>query len=484
MSKSNEAKVSVQPAPAGEPVSDDYAVIVGGTALPVYPCRVSAEPLNQMWPGYQRPLDQTEMAAFAYCDCAGPVSVQVTPKREIQSVVIRPLSRNITPAIKDGHINFKVSGPGPLTVEVNGWHNALHLFISPPEVAAPSADDPNVRYFGPGVHHPGKIVLQSNQTVYVAAGAVVYGCIAAQQASNIKILGRGIVDVSEFERGKGGGAIRLRDCTDITIDGLVLRDPDVWCCTLQGCRQAEIGNLKLVGLWRYNSDGIDLCNSQDIHVHDCFVRAFDDCIVLKGLMGRGGNGRPSFTDRPVKGILVERCVCWNDWGRALEIGAETSTPEIADVIFRDCDVIRTDYIAMDIQHGHRAKVHDIRFENIRVEADDFNLRPVLQKAKDEKYVINPQDDWRPYVMYIIIEPNSWSPDPLHGTVRNVVFKDITVTSKLFLPTHFQGLDAEHDISGVTIENLVVNGKRCNNAEEAHLQTNAYVSDVKIVGGAK
>ena len=227
MSKSNEAKVSVQPAPAGEPVSDEYAVVVGGTALPVYPCRVSAAPINQMWPGYQRPLDQTEIAAFAYCDCAGPASVQVTPKVKIESVVIRPLSRNITPAIKDGRISFKVSGPGPLTVEVNGWHNALHLFISPPAAAAPSADDPNVRYFGPGVHHPGKIVLKSNETVYVAAGAVVYGCFAAQQASNIKILGRGIVDVSEFERGKGGGAIRLSDCTDITIDGLVLRDPDV-----------------------------------------------------------------------------------------------------------------------------------------------------------------------------------------------------------------------------------------------------------------
>jgi hypothetical protein len=193
-----------------------------------------------------------------------------------------------------------------------------------------------------------------------------------------------------------------------------------------------------VGLWRYNSDGIDLCNSQDIHVHDCFVRAFDDCIVLKGLMSRGRNARASFTDRPVKGILVERCVCWNDWGRALEIGAETSTPEIANVVFRDCDVIRADYIAMDIQHGHRANVHDIRFENIRVEADDFNLRPVMQKARDEKYPLNPKDDWRPYAMYIIIAPNSWSPDPLSGIVRNVLFKDISVTSKLFLPSHFQG----------------------------------------------
>jgi hypothetical protein len=235
----SEAKVSVHPAPAGEPLSHEYAVQVGGVAVPVYPCRVSAVPLNQIWPGYQRPLGQTEIAAFACCDCAGPVSVQVTPKREIESVAIRPLSRNIKPSVENGRISFKVSGPGPLTVELNGRRNALHLFISPPEQAAPSPDDPNVKYFGPGVHRPGRVEVKSNQTVYVAAGAVVYGCFHAEGASNIRILGRGIVDVSEFERGKGGGAIRLRDCSDIAIDGLVLRDPDVWTCALQPCRHRQ-----------------------------------------------------------------------------------------------------------------------------------------------------------------------------------------------------------------------------------------------------
>jgi hypothetical protein len=480
----DEAKVFVHQPPEGERLSDDYTVVVGGIPAPVYPCRVSAAPINQVWPGYQRPLNQTEIAAFAYCDCAGPVSVQVTPKRGIESVIVRPLSRSVKPIVKNGRISFKVSGPGPLTVEVNGWHNALHLFLSPPEQNAPSADDPNVKYFGPGIHRIGRTEIKSNETVYVAAGAVVYGSFYAQGASNIKILGRGILDVSQAQRGQGGGAIRLRDCEGITIDGLVLRDPAGYCCSLYGCRNAEISNLKLVGLWRYNSDGIDLCNSQDVRIRDCFVRSFDDSIVLKGLMGRGRNAQSSLVDRPVKGILVERCVCWNDWGRALEIGAETSTPEICDVVFRDCDVIRADYIAMDIQHGHRAKVHDILFENIRVEADDFPLRDIYQKARDQVYVVNPEDDWRPYLMYIIIAPNSWSPDPLHGTVRNVTFKDITVTSKRFLSSYFQGLDAEHDVKGVTIENVVWNGKRCNNAEEAHLKTNAFVSDVKFVGEPK
>jgi len=49
----------------------------------------------------------------------------------------------------------------------------------------------------------------------------------------------------------------------------------------------------------------------------------------------------------------------------MEIGCETCAPEIAEVFFEDCDVIRTTHVALDIQHGDRASVHDIRFENIR-----------------------------------------------------------------------------------------------------------------------
>ncbi len=484
MDRSSDMKVRIDPAPVGEPLSADYSVAVGGVPVPAYCCRVSAVPLNQVWPGYQRPPDQTELAAFASCDTAGPLCVQVTSHRKIESVVVRPLSSRIKTSVKDQQIELEVPGPGHFTVEVNGWHHALHLFINPPEPAAPSAADPNVRYFGPGEHHPGKIVLESDQTVYVAGGAVVYGSIHAKHASNIRILGRGIVDVSESERGDGGGAIRLEDCTDITIDGLVLRDPDVWCCSLFGCRNATLSNLKLVGLWRYNADGIDLCNSQDVHVRDCFVRAYDDCIVLKGLRSADGAERGSYHERPVRGILVERCVIWNDWGRALEIGAETSAPEFAEIVFRDCDIIRTTHVAMDIQHGDRAVVRDVRFENIRVEGDDFNLQPCMQQTRDEKYAVNPQDDYRPYLLYIIISPNCYSRDQQSGVVRNIVFKDIAVTSKPFLPSSFRGLDAEHDVAGVTIDNLRVNGQQCSGPEDAQLETHPHVSDVTFVAESR
>jgi hypothetical protein len=59
-------------------------------------------------------------------------------------------------------------------VKVNGsLDRPLHLFANPLEKDAPKQDDPNVVYFGPGVHDPGPIQIKNNQTLYLAGGAIV-----------------------------------------------------------------------------------------------------------------------------------------------------------------------------------------------------------------------------------------------------------------------------------------------------------------------
>src|SRR6266545_3163993 len=131
-----------------------------------------------------------------------------------------------------------------------------------------------------------------------------------------------------------------------------------------GCKDVRIANVKLIGLWRYNADGIDVVNSQDVLVEDCFVRSFDDSLVVKGL---DHDASLQTADTSVRNVRWRNCVVWNDWGRGLEIGAETQAPVMETIIFKNCDVIHFVHRAMDIQHGDRALVRDVRFEHIRVE---------------------------------------------------------------------------------------------------------------------
>ncbi|MBI5832391.1 MAG: hypothetical protein HZB16_08810 [Armatimonadetes bacterium] len=465
----------IAPAPAEEALSEFYALRVDGQAVPVYACRVSAQPFNQVWPGYQRPLDQTELAGFALWDQGGPVTITIESRRPITKVVARPRRLGIVPQVQGQTITFTLARPEPVVVEVNGMHHALHLLPSPPESDVPQPE--GVRYFGPGVHHPGVIELKSNETVYLAPGAVVYGSLHGSGVSNVRITGRGILDQSPFERGKGGGSIRLSDCANVRIEGLVLRDPDVWCLSLFGCRDITLRGLKLVGLWRYNADGIDVCNSQNVTVEDCFVRAYDDALVVKGLKW-GGN---SFDDRPVRDVTFRRNTLWCDWGRAMEIGAETCAPEMTNVRFEDSDIIFTTHIAMDIQHGDRAAIRDVRFERIRVEMDGDSPRPAMQQAKDERY--QPADGYLPTLAVIVINGTSYSQDKQRGTVRGVVFRDIDIWVPRLPASSFRGADAEHGVDDVTCSGWRLNGQPLGSLEALGIRLGEHVRSVRYSSGA-
>ena len=469
--KANAAVVAA-PAPAGEALSKDYDLTVCGQPVPVYSCRVSAIPFDQVWPGYQRPLDQTEPAGFAYWDMSAPVKVVVRSKQPVRSVAIRPVSLGTKPTVKGDQIMFDMSKPGSVVVEINGSHRALHLFANPLEKDAPHPDAVGVRFFGPGVHHPGIINLVSNQTIYIASGAVVYGSIQANNVSNLRICGRGILDVSQFGRKESFGAIRLAGCSNAVISGIVLRDPNVWGCSLFGCRNAAISNVKLIGLWRYNADGIDICNSQDVTLRNCFIRSFDDSIVLKGTGG-------AFDNQPVHNVKATGCVIWNDWGVALEIGAETRAPEISGICFEDCDIIRATQVAFGISHGDRATVRDIRYKNIRFDMGDDNPRPRLQASPEDRYEPKPDDDYLPFLLAININGTPYSKDVEHGNVRDVLLQNVWVSGPRMPESFLRGFDAGHTVQGITIDNLRFNGQPIPDAKAAHLAIGPHVSDVRF-----
>ena len=509
----NDSKVAIYSAPTEEPAATDFALTVEGRPVFTHRARVSAHPFNQVWPGYQRPLEQTEIASFAAWDMRGPVDVVVVSASPVQEVRVRPRSAGITPVLEGNTIRFCIEKPGQYTVEINGTQGALHLFANPPEETAPDPGEKGVRYFGPGVHSPGLIRLESHQTVYLAAGAVVHGAIFAEKAQHITVRGRGILDGSQVDRMEADGLACFVHCTDVRLEGIILRDSNAFTVVPVACRGVQIRNIKIIGNWRYNADGIDFINCQDGRVEDSFVRTFDDCIALKGyekfgafiyrlqLMDGKGDGtftvdgktRRSFRElqdemgqyacnaAPIRNIEVRRCVIWNDWGRALEIGAETVSDRISDIFFEDCDIIHATDVALDVQNCDRGRCANIVFRNIRVELDDDVGPMAMQTAPGQTYAPKPDPRDRPRLIVLEIGKGYASYDAGRGHIENIRFENIEVTAPQIPPSRLSGYDETHAVDGVTVNNLRINGQLATTLKESGLTLNEFVRGVTLQG---
>ncbi len=248
----------------------------------------------------------------------------------------------------------------------------------------PPKPDDVTHYFGAGVHFPGKITLKSNDSVYIDKDALVFGCIYAESAENIRIYGNGLIDDSGEERigihcyeNYTNGNLKFYDCTDLKIDGILMRNSALWCVNLFHCFDVRLNDIKVFGQWRYNTDGIDIVNSQDITITNSFVHSFDDTITIKGI--------DRYADTDNRNIRVESCVLWCDWGRCCEIGLETACKLYENISFKGCDILRGGHVALDIQNGDYADVSGVVFESINVEYNTGDTLPIYQRSDSQEY---------------------------------------------------------------------------------------------------
>lgn len=88
-----------------------------GEAVFTHRARVSAHPVNKVWPGCQRPKDQTEIASFASWDMTQPVEVHILSTRPVHDVRVRPAAAGIKPQVEGNTIRFIITNPGQFTVQ-------------------------------------------------------------------------------------------------------------------------------------------------------------------------------------------------------------------------------------------------------------------------------------------------------------------------------------------------------------------------------
>lgn len=484
-----------------------YGIKINGVDVKPDTARVSAVPFNRRWPGHQRGIEQSELINFVSLETDEELNFEITPKEPFKDVVIRPVTLGIKPEItEDGRILFALKKAAYFTVEPYGRNNALHIFADPISNYNIDKDDENVIYFGKGEHEAGIIHLESNQTLFIDEGAVVYACIRAMDAENIKILGRGILDNSHnkekilFEanvtnnstavkNSKRLHTVQLEYCDNIEIDGITIRDSLVYNIRPVACNNINIKNVKIIGCWRYNSDGIDMHNCTDVNIDNCFIRTFDDSICIKGFdcyyegdveeavrkaMYRNGKAYDVF-----KNVLVKNCVIWNDWGRCLEIGAETRAEEISNVVFENCNIIHSTHAILDCQNVDYADVHHVTFKDISIELEDVIPEPILQTCDEEVYK-NKNLDYCPSIITVevIFHYEYSAGGTRRGKNRNINFDNINLYGRHKPEFNFTGYNDEHSTSDIKISNFFINGKPLS-ADGYDIHTNEFCKNIEI-----
>ncbi len=496
------------PVSGREIICDDYRIYIDGREAVCDAARVSAYPINRRWPGRQRQIEQSELINFLSMAIDSPVTLEIFPRMPFETVEIRPKSAAVSYRITEkGSILLEVEKPQYFTVEPYGRNHALHIFADPMPAYEIDRKDAGLIYFGEGIHEAGTIELKSNQTLYLDEGAVVYACIKAYDAENIRILGRGILDNSHnkeqilYEAHEQGNAaavknatrqhtVQLEYCKNIEIDGITIRDSLVYNIRPMACIDLTIRNIKIIGCWRFNSDGIDMHNCENVLIENCFIRTFDDCICVKGFdcyqagdvekavqeaMHYGGGNYENF-----RHVRVRGCVIWNDWGRCLEIGAETRAEEITDVIFEDCDVIHVTSAVLDCYNVDYADVHDITYRNIRIELDDEQRRGMIQQTDDQIYVNADPEFVPPLLCSRVIYHFEYSAGGTRrGRNRDILFENINILGRQKPRFVFEAHSEEACNRNIVMRNICHNGKKLTDPSEYTLEIGEYCYGIRM-----
>lgn len=428
--------------------NDDYTVKVrkpGGEWIDLFEYNVKVN------------LDKVQDASMAYFDFSGKVDVYIRKNNgDVQSVQVRPLSCNIKPLINKNVITFTLSNPKKLSVEFNGdkLHN-LHLFANAIEKERPNPNDPNVMYFGPGIHSPkdtpGDVYkIPSGKTVYIAGGAVVRAKFVCDRVENVRIIGRGIID--QPQRG-----VEITHAKNVEIEGIIVVNPKHY--TIYGGQSSNllIRNLKSFscGGW---TDGIDLMSCSDVKIDDVFMRNSDDCIAIYG-------HRWDFYEN-ARNYTISNATLWADIAHPATIGlhgnTETAGDTIENITFKNIDILEhdeddTDYQGcMAINAGDFNLVRNVRYEDMRIEDFEEGQLLNLRIINNKKYNTGPG-----------------------RAIEHIYFKNIHYNGTSEAVSTISGLDKTHTVNDITFDNLILNGKKVRNAAEANIRIGGFVRDVKF-----
>ena len=369
--------VSSANSPIGYKLSDDYSLAVNG---------VKAEVIRVPSPEVR--IAEKDCHPYSYAPITSEKDIEIALSSslyDLSKAVILPESKGVKGVWKDGQLSFRMSPPQTLVIEPNGRHGMLVIAVSKPEKNIPNPKDRRVKYFAPGVHRPEKIILKSDETLYLAPGAWVEGIVVGT-GDNITVCGSGVLSGAPWPWRKGpidqdtninpighlltftGNNLNIRDITAFSSFG--------WTTVLNNVTNAVVENYKVVSGRCVNDDGIDISQCKDVTIRNTFIRTQDDCIAPKWA---GEN------------LVVSNCTFITDESNIVRIGYECNRGEsFKNLLFKDIDVLHLSMskrgperywsnCVMLLQAANEGTIEDVVFDDWRIR--EFGKGDVFFLAK-------------------------------------------------------------------------------------------------------
>lgn len=262
-------------------------------------------------------------------------------------------------------------------------------------------------HFPAGRYLTGAILLKSNVTLHIGAGATLLAStnfedfpafkpgwsiqsddtkrsslITGLDLENIAIIGRGTLDgqgnpwweALRKDKARKEGAkeiltygrprvINLYRCRNVLIQGVTIVNSPSWTVHPVGCEDLVVEGISIINPEHSpNTDGVNPESCRNVRISNCFIDTGDDCITLKS--GRDEEGR--LKGRPTENVTITNCVMYKGHG-AVVIGSEMSG-SVRNVTASNIVCVGTDRaIRIKSTRGRGGVVENIRFCNFVVE---------------------------------------------------------------------------------------------------------------------
>lgn len=482
--------------------SDDYTLTANGT-------EVFVEKVYGEFDGGAA----TNIARLSY---NGEVEFKLTASRDIKGIFVSPQAKEYDLKSNKNIATFKTNGPGQYVVQT-GNLDRLIIFVDPPETNKPdvrlgniinvanegadktgkkdsteainkaieqAASSGKTVYIPNGTYMTGAINLKSNVSIYFEPAAKIKGASDAlasysgegscgralfriNNAENVKIFGRGAIDVDGCSRRIKNDNFRIYALAtfkvkNLDVNDIMLMDSGSWNTHIILSDDIVFDNVKVVNnIQVVNTDGINPNWSKNVLIQNSFFLCGDDPVAVKASasLKKQVDWEKDFSYN----IKVKNNVMFCT-ASSLKVGTETAAKKMYDITFENNDIVNTGR-AFALYIKDDAHVYNVSWINNRLE---------------RMYDAYTEGNSNPTPFEIDLKPRDENNPSFTANAYDILFKDNTALYGSMGRTVFEGRNESSRIYDVTFDNMVIGGIKLMSLDDLPAaRTNEFVGNINF-----